>query len=122
MAGIATFAIRAFHLILYIAALIYKIKFNFKNLYTRDSFLLLKGLGLIPISPLNSAIASVKGAIETNLSAAFLKNCTLGTQKYTLSFSDHIKSKALPLNIISLLPETLRTAVKEQILSLISLD
>ena len=122
MAGIATFAVRAFHFILYIAALIYKIKFNFKNFHTQDSFLLLKGLGPISINLFNSTIASVKGAIETNLSTALPKNCTLGTQKYTFSFSDHIKSKALPLNTISLLLKILRTAVKKQILILTSLD
>lgn len=112
-ASIVTFAIRTFHLILYIAALTYKIKFNFKNLYTRDSFLLLKGLGLIPISPFNSAIASIKGSIETDLSTALPKNCIFRTQKYTFRFSDRVKSKTLPLNTISLLPETLRTAIKE---------
>jgi len=122
IAGIATFAVRAFHFIPYIVALTYEIKFDFKNLHTRDSFLSLRGLGPIPISPLNSAIASAKGAIETELSAAFPKNCTLGTRKYTLGFSDRVESKALPLNTISLLPETLRTTAKEQIPSLASLD
>ena len=73
----------------------------------------LRGLGLIPISPFNSAIASAKGAIKTDLSAAFPKNCTLGTQKYTLRFSNRVENKALPLNTINLLLETLRTAVKE---------
>ena len=83
---------------------------------------MLRGLGPIPINPLNSAIASVKGAIETELSAALLKNCTLGTRKYTLRFSDRVESKALPLNTISLLLETLRTTIKEHIPSLTSLD
>ena len=77
MAGITIFTVRAFYFIFYIAALICKIKFNFKNFYTRDSFFLLRGLGPISINPLNSIIASIKGAIETNLNTALLKNCTL---------------------------------------------
>ena len=121
-AGITTFAIRAFYLIFYIAALTCEIKFNFKNLYTQDSFLSLKGLGSIPINPLNSAIASTKGAIKTDLNTALPKNYTLKTQKYTFNFSNRVKSKALLLNTINLLPETLRAAVKEQIPNLISLD
>ena len=113
MAGIATFIVRAFHFILYITALIYKIKFDFKNFYTWNSFFLLRGLGLISINSFNSTIASIKGAIETNLNTAFLKNCTLKIQKYTFNFSNCVESKALLFNIISLLLKILKTAVKE---------
>lgn len=54
---------------------------------------------------IGSKIQSAAGAAETAVEAFIPRNCSLGTRKFCVGFSDHTNCADLPLNISDIIPE-----------------
>ena len=52
-----------------------------------------------------STITSAVGTVQSSINNAVLKNCSLGTKNYTITFNDHVDYKTLPFNFTNVLPE-----------------
>ena len=52
-----------------------------------------------------SAITSAIGTVQSSINNIVPKNCSLGTENYTIAFNDYIDYKSLPLNLINILLE-----------------
>jgi len=45
------------------------------------------------------------GAVQSFINNVVPKNCSLGTENYTIAFNDYVDYRSLLLNLINVLPE-----------------
>ena len=51
-----------------------------------------------------------------------LKNCSLGTENYTIAFNDHVDYRSLLLNLTNILPEAFTKILGDQLEKLRAVD
>ena len=70
----------------------------------------------------HSAITSAVGAVQSSINNVVPKNCSLGTENYTIAFNDHVDYKSLPLNLTNILPEAFTKILGDQLKKLQAVD
>ena len=69
-----------------------------------------------------SAITSAVGAVQSSINNVVPKNCSLGTENYTIAFNDHVDYRSLPLNLTNILPEAFTKILGDQLKKLQAVD
>ena len=55
------------------------------------------------------------GAVQSSINNVVPKNCSLGTENYTIAFNNYVNYRSLPLNLTNILPEAFIKILGDQL-------